>query len=75
MGTCGNFGNCALFSGALSQKPATTKLLKRMFCDGKYTGCARYFLLNALGPDKVPPGMFPGDMKLAKEIAASSSRA
>jgi hypothetical protein len=43
-------------------------IFKKKYCEGNRDICARYLLLNALGPSAVPNILYPNMLDTAREI-------
>ena len=56
------------YLNSIKNRPRAVKCLIEEFCDGNYTKCARFVLLNAHGPRKVPHYLLPEDMYKACKI-------
>ena len=64
MTKCSITDECPFFNDQLS-KTLTAKEkenLKRKYCGGGNSSCARYIVAEALGPDEVPGNLFPDDL-------------
>ncbi len=71
MADCECIGGCLFFNDKMSHKPATAELLKTTYCHGDNKKCARHMVLEKLGKPKVPPDLFPGDVRKANSIISS----
>ena len=48
--------------------PSTAAAFKNFYCEQGYDKCARYLVGNAIGFDKVPDNLFPGQRDLVETI-------
>jgi len=63
MKECTMTSTCPFFNDQLSKKFTAEERngLKKKYCGGGSSQCARYIVANALGLDKVPGNLFPND--------------
>lgn len=52
----------------MADMPATAELMKKRYCLGDETSCARYMVLRKKGRDQVPAGLFPNQLGEAQRI-------
>jgi hypothetical protein len=71
MADCECLNGCIFFQDKMEKKPATAELMKKRYCHGDNSICARYAVLQELGNLKVPADLFPGDLQKAKAIMSS----
>jgi hypothetical protein len=62
---------CIFFTDKMPQKPAMPHL-KRTYCNGDNSHCARYLLCSAGKP--IPDDLYPDQEERAKQILAASAR-
>ena len=65
MADCKRTAKCLFFNDKMEKTPTTASMMKKKYCQGSFTECARYMVAEALGPDKVPTDLFPGQMDRA----------
>lgn len=70
MSLCERTDSCPFFNDQLAHMPATSTLYKHRYCKVDNTRCARFHVLQQLGPDAVPRDLFPNQWKEAEEIIA-----
>jgi len=56
----------------MKDMPATAELMKKRYCLGDNTECARFMVASRLGKEKVPIDLFPGQTDRAMEILMKS---
>ncbi len=71
MAKCTYWGKCPFLKEMMVGMPHATERLKKLFCDGEYTACARYTVYEALGVDAVPFDLYPSMKSRAESIIAS----
>lgn len=60
MADCVNLTNCRFITENLRDMPATAVIVRANFCvNGKFEGCARYKVSQALGDAQVPDNLPP----------------
>ncbi len=57
----------------MGQMPATAELMKKRYCQGDQTQCARYMVFSKLGPEKVPSDLYPTQIERAQQVLALST--
>lgn len=70
MAECPVLAKCPFFNDKMLDRPATAELYKQMYCRGDNTTCARFMVRQALGPERVPPDLYPNDTEQAKVLIA-----
>jgi hypothetical protein len=68
MADCELLKTCIFFTDRMAHMPKTTNMVKSKYCRGSSSECARYRVFVALGREKVPSDLFPGQLEDAKEI-------
>ena len=68
MADCEKLAECMFFNDKLTNMPAIAVLLRKLFCHGEYTRCARYMVTETLGKENIPADLFPGNSVRAKVI-------
>jgi hypothetical protein len=56
---CELIKTCSFINKKVKDMPRISKILKKNYCNGDVSKCARYMVFNELGVDKVPFDMFP----------------
>jgi len=68
MTDCERLKTCPFFTGQMATMPAVADLMKKSYCLGDKTQCARYQVASAGGP--VPADLYPNDTARSQRIAA-----
>lgn len=68
MSVCEYLESCPFFKDKIDNMPATSETLKKKFCLGDKSKCARYIIAKELENQKVPVDLFPNQIYKAKEI-------
>lgn len=66
MADCERLKSCPFFSGQMANMPSVADLMKKSYCLGDKTQCARYRVVSA--GMAVPPDLFPHDIDRARDI-------
>ncbi|MBN1242087.1 MAG: hypothetical protein JXA15_05190 [Spirochaetales bacterium] len=72
MADCECLPKCPFFHDRMENMPAMANLMKKRYCQGDATDCARHMIFLALGGDKVPPQLYPSQVERAREIIAAA---
>jgi len=64
--TCWFFADNAAGSKAV-------QMLKEVYCLNNYQACARYMLMTTLGPEHLPPSLYPNQTHLVPSITRKAS--
>ena len=70
MSECECLPRCPFFNDVMADMPSTADRMKRKFCLGDNSTCARYMIFKTLGSANVPPSLFPMQKERAEEIIA-----
>lgn len=70
MAKCELLSKCHYFSDKLKNMPTASDMVKQMYCLWHYEDCARYKVAKAMGPENVPPDLFPPDIERAEALIA-----
>ncbi len=73
MADCVCVPRCPFFNDRMGQMPATAELMKKRYCQGDQTQCARYMVFSKLGPEKVPSDLYPTQIERAQQVLALST--
>lgn len=68
---CTYWGTCPFLKEMMVGMPYATERLKKLYCDGQYTECARFQVYKALGVDLVPFDLYPSMKSRADSIIAN----
>jgi hypothetical protein len=74
MPDCKLIEGCVFFNDKMQNKPVSAEMLKKNFCKGKNTHCARYIVFEALGKENVPADLFPNDIERGLKLASQRQR-
>jgi hypothetical protein len=69
---CVCLSKCFFFNDKMAGMPTTSEMMKKRFCLGENSGCARYMIFAALGRERVPADLFPNNTERAREILAAA---
>jgi len=69
MAECERLNKCPFFTDRMTNMPYVSEVMKRTFCLGDKTSCARYQLAAVGVP--VPPDLYPRDTARARDILRS----
>lgn len=71
MADCPSLPKCPFFNDRMANKPAMAAMMKKSFCQGDNSKCARWIVSRAKGGPAVPADLFPNqDERVAALIAA-----
>lgn len=70
MADCECLQGCPFFNDKMGNMPVMADMMKKKYCKGENTKCARYMIFKALGKSKVPADLFPNKQDEAKAIIA-----
>jgi hypothetical protein len=70
MANCEMIGSCPFFHDKLADMPKTAERLKKRYCQGDNSGCARYQVVQSCGPGAMKPNLFPHETNRVDEIVA-----
>ena len=68
MEECERLATCPFFNDKMANMPTTAENLKKRYCRGNFSDCARYIVMKKLGKEKVPADLFPHQVERAQEI-------
>lgn len=72
MTECECLTGCSFFNDKMAEVPATADMMKKRYCLGDNTNCARHMIKAALGTAKVPGDLYPAQVEKARIILQSS---
>lgn len=70
MADCELLAKCIFFNDKMANMPAMAEMLKKKYCRGDNSTCARYVVCKALGREKVPGDLTPSQLDRAKKLTA-----
>ncbi len=65
---CEYLEQCLFYNDKMPMGQGIGSIFKKKYCEGNRDICARYLLLNALGPSAVPNILYPNMLDTAREI-------
>ncbi len=68
MADCELIKSCIFFNDKMDNYPAAVARLKREYCQGDNSECARYVVYRVLGIEGVPTTLYPGEKARARRI-------
>ena len=73
MSECEYIEGCVFFNETLKQKPSIAVMFEKNYCRGKFAECARFMVRTRVGPEAVPPDLFPNMTAKALELIAAQA--
>ncbi|NDY55143.1 hypothetical protein G3N56_00085 [Desulfovibrio sulfodismutans] len=70
MADCEMIAKCIFFNDKMANMPAMAEMMKKKYCRGDNTKCARYLVCKKLGREKVPADLSPAQTDRAQTIMA-----
>ena len=71
MPECKYINTCPFFHNKMANMPNLADLYKKNYCKEDNSKCARLIVLKAVGRNKIPPDLFPNQIKRAEDIVNS----
>lgn len=68
MPDCPSLIKCPFFHDHMETKPAMAELMKKSYCQGDNSHCARWMVATTVGKEAVPGNLFPNQVDRAKDI-------
>lgn len=68
MAECQLIEKCVFFNDRMSGMPTTAESMKKRYCLGDNSMCARYMVFAALGRENVPPDLFPSNLEKGHQL-------
>lgn len=75
MAECVCVPTCPFFNDKMQNMPSIAGMMKKRYCLGDSSGCARFMVREKLGKDKVPSDLFPSQVERAKLVIAAGVHA
>lgn len=69
---CPFLKTCIFFQDKMNNMSATANVMKKRYCLGDNSQCARFMVAQRLGRDKVPTDLFPNQYDKAKKLTDSN---
>ena len=70
MADCELLAKCIFFNDKMANMPAMAEMLKKKYCRGDSSNCARFVVCKSLGREKVPGDLTPSQMDRAQKLMA-----
>jgi hypothetical protein len=74
MAECECLPKCPFFNDRMANKPATANIMKKQYCLGDNSDCARHQVKVALGAEAVPSDLFPVQTEKVAGILSSHGK-
>lgn len=68
MSDCICLPRCPFFNDKMANMPGTAAIIKKNYCQGDNSNCARYMVFKSLGREAVPIDLYPNQVTRAKTI-------
>ena len=72
MANCVLLETCIFFTDRMNNMPLTADIIKKKYCRGDNSECARYMIFLVLGREKVPLDLFPGQVERTHYILSEN---
>jgi hypothetical protein len=74
MADCECLPGCPFFNDKMAEKPATASIMKKKYCLGDNSGCARYMIFKGIGKEYVPSDLFPSQHERIQKIMETANK-
>ena len=71
MPDCECINACPFFNDKMASMSAIADMMKRKYCQGDNSACARYMVRRTLGKEKVPTDLFPNQVDRARQMVGA----
>jgi hypothetical protein len=71
---CVKLSFCPFYNDKMPMESGIGAIYKRKYCTGSNAACARYRVLQSLGPEHVPDTLYPGMLDVANRILAAAGK-
>lgn len=68
MADCPCLPKCPFFNDQMASRPSTAEMMKRRYCKGDYSNCARWMVFQAVGKESIPSDLFPNQVDRVKTL-------
>lgn len=68
---CPSLPKCVFFNDRMSRTPATAESMKKRYCRGDNSQCARWMVASAKGGAAVPGDLYPNEHDRAAALTAT----
>jgi len=74
MRECEYLARCPFFNDQMRGMPSMAEHIKAHYCRGIFAECARYQVVQVLGPGSAPPDLFPIQTARVEEIVTAGKK-
>ncbi|MCL4394624.1 MAG: hypothetical protein M1482_07450 [Chloroflexi bacterium] len=71
MADCECIAGCLFFNDQMKGLESIKEMMKKRYCKGDSTNCARHMVFKSLGKVRVPSDLIPSEMDKAKSLIAA----
>jgi hypothetical protein len=71
MAECECLPKCPFFHDKMESMPSVAGMMKKKYCQGDNSTCARFMVFEAKGRDFVPADLYPSQQERAKQIISA----
>ena len=68
MADCECLKGCIFFNDKMAGMPSMADIMKKKYCQGDFSHCARHMVFKAKGKGNVPTNLFPNQVDVAKNL-------
>lgn len=68
MADCEMIAKCIFFNDKMAHMPAMAEMMKKKYCRGDNSKCARHMVCTTLGREKVPADLTPAQVERAQAL-------
>jgi len=70
MADCPSLPKCPFFNDRMANKPALAAMMKKSYCQGDNSQCARWLVSKAKGGPAVPADLYPNQIENVAALIA-----
>jgi len=70
MADCPSLPKCPFFNDRMANKPALAAMMKKSYCQGDNSQCARWLVSKAKGGPAVPADLYPNQIESVAALIA-----
>lgn len=75
MADCECLHKCPFFNDKMAGMPAMATIMKKRYCQGDSSDCARHIIFSTLGATSVPADLYPSQADRARQIISGAPTA
>lgn len=68
MADCPSLPKCPFFHDKMAERPAMAAMMKRNYCQGDNSECARWMVFQKTGPGTVPADLYPNQVEKVRSL-------